>query len=390
MAVFKEYKKKDGTKAWQFQAYLGIDEVTGKEVRTTRRGFSSKKEAQQTLNSLVVDFEKNGLQKVKITLFNEVYEMWFDSYKNTVKESTWIATERYFKLHILPVLGESRVDKIDMKACQKAVNKWAKDLIVFKTVTQYATKVMDYAINLELIAANPFAKVIRPVKTKECEEPKIKFYTLDELKTVFDYLDSKVMAIRNGYSIQKYYTEFDRMIFRLLSFSGLRVGEALCLTWSDIDLKANTLTVSKTLSKTKEGYKVSTPKTKSSNRVISLDDKTIGLLKRWQLRQKEVLFSYGVTKPKVVFTDINGDYMTRQDVYQRATRLASACGLHNIGTHGYRHTHASMLFESGVTMKEAQERLGHSSIEMTMDVYTHLTQKTKEKTAEKLAKYADF
>ncbi len=63
---------------------------------------------------------------------------------------------------------------------------------------------------------------------------------------------------------------------------------------------------------------------------------------------------------------------------------------HNIGSLGYRYTQASMLFVSGTTMKETQDCLGHSSIKMTMNVYTHLTQKTKGKTADKLAKYADF
>lgn len=82
--------------------------------------------------------------------------------------------------------------------------------------------------------------------------------------------------------------------------------------------------------------------------------------------------------------------MNRADLYQRSRRLAKAVGLHNIGTHGWRHSHASMLFEADVTMKEAQERLGHSSISQTMDTYTHLGQKAQERTVEKVAKFANF
>lgn len=390
MATFKQYQTKDGKKLWLFQVYLGKDKATGKEVRTTRRNFPSKKIAQKSLNELMLDYEKNGLKKQKITLFKEVYEIWFDNYRNTVKESTSIATERYFKIHILPIFQNLRIDKIDLKTCQKAVNEWANKLYVFKVVTQYASKVMDYAINLDLITINPFTKIIRPVRREEKAEKKLKFYTLDELKTVFNHLEKKINFIQDNFSKQKYFSELDYALFRLLAFSGLRIGEALCLTWDDMDFKYNTLIINKNLSKTKQGYKISTPKTKSSNRTILLDNKTIQILQKWKIIQEEILFLNGVKKANIIFCDFEGQYMNRQDIYQRATRISIACNLHNIGSHGYRHTHASMLFESGASMKETQDRLGHSSIEMTMDVYTHLTKKTKEQTADKLAKYANF
>lgn len=82
--------------------------------------------------------------------------------------------------------------------------------------------------------------------------------------------------------------------------------------------------------------------------------------------------------------------MNRTDLYQRSKRLSEAVGLHVIGTHGWRHSHASMLFEADVTMKEAQERLGHSSISQTMDTYTHLGKKSQERTVSKIEKMANF
>ncbi|UDM74023.1 site-specific integrase [Vagococcus fluvialis] len=390
MATFKQYDKKDGSKAWQFQAYLGINQTTNKPVKTTRRGFKTKKEAQLELNRLLVDFEQNGLQKEKITLFKEICDLWLITYKKTVKETTYITTERYMTKYILPSFGDTRVDKINLKMCQKEVNKWADRTKVYKVILQYATKVMNYAISLELVNNNPFNNVIRPTPKKEIEEDKIKFYTLNELKQLFEYLDNKVKHHSNGKLMQKYFSELDLVLFRFLTYSGLRGSEARALEWPDINFTDKTVTVNKNMSLTKSGFIVSTPKTKSSYRTITLDDKTLKLLKKWQLRQKEMLFANGLRDNNIVFTNLFGERFTRQDLYQRASRLSKAADLHTIGVHGFRHTHASLLFEAGASMKEAQVRLGHSNIEMTMNIYTHVTKEVTEKTVEKLMKFANL
>jgi len=77
----------------------------------------------------------------------------------------------------------------------------------------------------------------------------------------------------------------------------------------------------------------------------------------------------------------------RTDIYQRSKRIAEKCGLHNIGNHSFRHTHASLLFEAEANFKDVQTRLGHSSIDITMDIYTHVTETTEKKTADKFASY---
>ncbi|MGX6962389.1 site-specific integrase [Vagococcus xieshaowenii] len=390
MATFKQYSKKDGSKAWLFQAYLGVDSATGKEVRTTRRGFKTKKQAQLEVNRLVVEFEEKGLVKQSENTFKEMYLLWYESYKTTVKETTSITTERLMTKHALPVFGNLRINKIDVKLAQKTVNDWAKKMKTYKIILQYCSKVMEYAINLELAQHNPFSKVIRPNIKDDSNEKKIKFYNLEEVHQVMKFLDDKVRHTQQGTLIQKFFAEYDQALYRLMAFSGLRGGEASALTFDDIDFTNKTVTVNKTLSEVRGGYAVSTPKTKSSYRTISLDDKTIMILKRWQLRQRELLFANRGKKSNYVFVNIEGELMNRTDLYQRSKRLSKAVGLHNIGTHGWRHTHASMLFEAGVTMKEAQERLGHSSITQTMDTYTHLGNKAQERTVDKLTQIANF
>lgn len=388
---FKQYTKKNGSKAWMFNSlYLGVD-TSGKKVRVTRRGFPTLKSAKLEATKLRTAFN-NGEYDKKTTenTFQEIYELWFDSYKKTVKESTSIATERYMTLHVLPTFGSYKLNQITPKMAQQAVNEWADKLQVYKVILQYVVKIMDFAINLGLIEVNPFDKVIRPKVKKTRKEKEVKFYTVEEVQKVMKVLEDRVFNTNQSNKLYYFFALFDQTFYRLLAFSGLRGGEALALTWKDIDFEEKTLTVSKNLSQTKNGFAVSSPKTKSSYRTISLDDKTIRTLKRWQLKEKELLFSNRVKDCEIVFPDLNGQYLNRQNIYMRSQRVAKFAGLPDIGTHGWRHTHASMLFEAGASMKEAQVRLGHSSIEMTMNIYTHVTKKVTTETATKLAKFANF
>lgn len=390
MATIKQYKKKDGSKLWMFQTYLGINQETGKPVKTTRRGFSTKKEAQLELNRLLVDFEKNGLAHEYNETFKEVFELWFDNYSKTVKEATSIATERYIRIHVLPTLGSVRVSNITAKMAQKLVNELADKLQVYKVVLQYTSKIIDHAITLEIIDKNPFQRVIRPKVKLTRKEKEVKFYTSEQVQQILSHLDSKVKRVKDSNLLYKYFAEWDLTMYRTLAFTGIRGGEALALTWNDVDFTNRLLTINKTLSQTRKGYSVQPPKTKSSNRVISIDYKTCKQLQKWKLRQKELFLQNRIKNNNIVFSDYESNYSNRQSLYQRSTRLSEAVGLPNIGTHGWRHTHASMLYEAGIPMKEAQERLGHASLEMTNSIYTHLSDKQKNEAAEKLARFANF
>lgn len=389
MATFKQYTKKDGSKLWLFKAYLGIDPLTGNQVTTTRRGFKTKKEAVLAESRLQLDYQENGLQKkAPSTTFQELYELWFETYKRTVRESTLNQTELNFKLHILPTFGKLNIEKIDVKLCQKMANKWQNERQTFGVLIRLASKIMKLALNMDLITINPFDRIIKPVK-KETGEKKLKFYTSSQLQEMLEYLHARTLLAND--LLNEYNALLEYSLVRLLAFSGMRVGEALALNYSDFNFEAGTITINKTVTATKKGYIISTsPKTKSSNRTIPLDPKTIRIMKQWQLKQKELLFSNRLKGIDLVFTNFNGKLLTPTLYFYRINKRASEIELPLIGLHGYRHTHASMLFEAGATMKEVQVRLGHSNIEMTMNVYTHVTEKIKVETVEKLAKFASF
>ena len=387
MATFKKYTKGDGT-YWQFRAYLGTDEATGKRISTTRRGFKTEREAKKAYKQLLIDYEKNGglnsKPTVNIKTFEELYNLWLESYQTTVKESTLLNTKRFFDIHILPIFAKMKLSKISIAQCQKAVNTWAKEVRHYKRLNAYCKRLMNYAISLELIDKNPFEYVIKP-KEKDKDDKK-KFYTKEELQEILEYLESRT---HSEDELQRHQEYFYYCLVRLLAFSGLRINEALALEWSDIDFNSCTLSVNKTLSRTSKGFEPSTPKTKASIRQIPLDAKTTQSLKQWRLIHKQILFSNG-KRSENVFSDMFGAKMHYMACWYQVEKRIKETDVITLNFHAFRHTHASLLFASGVSMKEAQTRLGHSSIQMTMDIYTHVTADQQTETVEKLSKFANF
>lgn len=381
MATFKQYDTKQGKK-WLFKVYLGIDAATGKRIETTRRNFPTKKAAQLELSRLQVEFEKNGLQQDTKQTFKEVFELWLETYQTTVKEVTFIKTQIKFDKWILPKYGKMKIKDIDVATAQKIVNHWAKTTDQYRVLHSSASRVFKYAINLGIIDRNPLEYVLMPKRIKEAPRTeKIKVYTKQELKELFHYLDNTKPSYNN---------DFNNILFRFLIYSGCRISEALALNWSDIDFNNQTVTINKTLSQTKNGYKVSTTKTAASNATLILDATTIIKLKKWQINQRKYMLTLGITEPTTIFCGIYKQTITHHAIYARLITITKEANVPFLGVHSTRHTHASLLLDSGATMKEVQERLRHTKISQTLDVYGHLAKETKEKTVEKLVKHLDL
>ncbi|MFQ7234235.1 MAG: tyrosine-type recombinase/integrase [Enterococcus hulanensis] len=382
MAMIKQYQKKNGDKAWYFKTYLGKDPLTGKKKYTTKRGFKTQKEAKIALATLELNVQKSGIPTSCNSTFQEAADLWLVNYKKTVTASTYSRTDIIFNKHVFPKIGNIKLSKITTAYCQKVINDWhdkgsSKQYPLF---VNYMNKVFKYAINIGLTTDNPITNVIVPI-AKEKEKDKIKLYTKEQLERFL----SEVQKEKTPYLKIRDYT-----LFRLLAFSGCRIGEILALTWSDINFTTNELSISKTIAKGKNYYVSETPKTKKSNRKIILDEKTSIQLKRWKLEQKKFLFKLGYSKPAFIFTNEQNRFTINQAVSDRYSIYRERAKLPYIGLHGFRHTHASMLYNAGADHKEVQERLGHANIKTTMDTYTHLTDDKKEETTQKLVKYINF
>ena len=382
MAMIKQYKKKNGEKAWYFKTYLGIDPLTGKKKYTTKRGFRTQKEAKTALSRLELELQKTGMPTSTNTTFKESAELWLEGYKKTVKESSYSRTKIIFNKHIYPKFGNIKLSKINTAYCQKVVNDWSEKGTSkqYPLFINYMNKVFKYAINIGLTSDNPTLNLIIP-KPQITTEKKLKLYTKEQLQLFLN----EVYQEQNPYLKNRDYT-----LFRLLAFSGCRIGEILALTWDNINFKTNEMTIKKTVARSDKHYISETPKTKKSNRIIYLDEKTIKQLKFWKLEQRKYLFQLGFTKVDYLFTNDENNFTINQSVTERYNIYRERAGLPYIGLHGFRHTHASMLYEAGADHKEVQERMGHANIKTTMDTYTHITNSKKEETTQKSTNYINF
>lgn len=362
--AFEKYTNTKGT-FWMLNAYIGTDPETGKHIYVTRRGFKTKKEAESALRELRYDFDHHIIRVKSRTTFREVAERWMKLYHETVRDSTYQKAHEYLLNHILPAMGNKSIDGIRPLDCQDLVNHLSETFRDYRKVYNYAIRIFDYARTIGITSKeNPFRRVVFPKqKGKEKETP---FFEKEELRAIFDAMKEHHL----------WYT-----FFYLLAFTGMRRGEALALHWSDFDLQEGTLTISKTLS-TGEGNKqvLHDTKTEAGMRTIDLDRSTIEVMKRWKAEQKVVSLD------GIVFPNSKGDYISISKPYAYFQRIAKRLGIH--GTiHSFRHTHASMLFEAGWSIKDVQARLGHRDVNTTMNIYTHVTKRRK---AESMKEFEDF
>ncbi len=384
MAQIKKYTKKDGSKAYMFNLYLGTDPVTGKQRRTTRRGFRTMAEAKTALSRLELEVMENGLptSKRKIMTFEEVYKLWFEQHKATVKESSAYIHNTIIKVQVLPYFGTLRVDKIDTVYCQKQVNRIFKTLKNYNSAINLIRQIFDYAKVMKQIKTNPMNDVIIPKKRKTLDDTDkpVNFYTKEQLRTFLE-------TLKEHAPYQMY------VAFRVMAFTGMRKGELAALKWSDVDFENGTISINKTVAFNNAGkFHIQTPKTRKSIRTISIDDTTLNALKTWKNELRKELFKQGQNIDKgdgFIFHTQKGNFIIKY-IDKFLPSFLKKYNLPPIKPHGFRHTHASLLFESGASIKEVQDRLGHENIKTTMDIYTHVTKSAREKTAEKFAKYIDF
>ena len=173
----------------------------------------------------------------------------------------------------------------------------------------------------------------------------------------------------------------------------MRKGECLALKWSDIDFKRNTIDINKSLASGENNRLYLSPcKTKSSVRTLDMDDATMNYLKEWRLKQQREMFKLGInflSNDNLIFANSKGTYTVLSKPQRWDNAICKKYGLRHIKVHGFRHTHASLLFDAGVSMKDVKERLGHSDITTTMNIYTHVTENKAKETANSFAKFME-
>jgi integrase len=174
------------------------------------------------------------------------------------------------------------------------------------------------------------------------------------------------------------HVEGDRLapLYHLAAMTGLRRGEVLGLRWSDLDLEAQTLKVNQSLVVVDGHSMFTTPKTDAGRRTVSLDPRTVAVLRAHRKAQMAERLAAGPAwaDSGLVFTREDGRPLAPDWVYKRFVALVLAAGVPLISFHGLRHSHATALLGAGVDLKLTSARLGHSSVRITADTYQHVEQ----------------
>lgn len=371
-----EYKKKNGTTVYRSSVYLGVDKLTGKKARTTVTA-NTKKGVKIKAREAVNAFAANGYsvkEKPTITTYRELVALWWESYKNTIKPNSQQSMEGIVRLHILPVFGDYKLDKLTTPIIQQQVNKWADKAnkgekgayANYSFLNNINRRILQYGVTMQVIQHNPARDVIIPRKQQN-KEHKVKFFSNQELKRFLDYLEDLDQS--------SYENFFDYVLYKTLLASGCRIGEALALEWSDIDLKKGTISISKTLNRYQE---TNTPKSKAGLREIDIDKATVSLLKQYKKRQQVQSWQLGRSEG-IVFTPFTTKYAYACLLRKRLQSHFKAAGVPDISFHGFRHTHATIMLYAGIEAKDLQYRLGHSNISMTLNTYVHATREGAKK-----------
>ena len=303
-------KAENGT--YYFRANLGFHPITGKQIQKYQSGFKTKKEAREAYSKLMLTSTEELTEKKQQLSFQQfIEETYLPWYKTQVKESTYLNRRSTIQKHF-SFFYKMTVDEIKPSNVQNWQLELAKKFNpnYIRIVQGMLSIAFDRAVVLGLAKKNP-SRMIGNIKSKKT---KVDFWTLDEFQKV-------ISLLYKG----DYYEHYLFISYWLLFMTGMRIGEAAALQWSDINFETGLLSITKTLYyKTMDEYKFVEPKTQASIRTIYIDTDTIKELKAWQEVQQKVL------KDCDLVLSYNGIPTSKHTLPQALEKLAGLAGVHRI------------------------------------------------------------
>ncbi|WP_244833406.1 tyrosine-type recombinase/integrase [Clostridium sp. BJN0001] len=357
--------------------YFEAAKINGKRKKIERAGGKTQKEALKKLREALNEYSDTGsLKKDSNLSVQDYYEYWFKEY---VVVNCKMNTQRNYKMlintHILPNIGIYKLKDITSTVLQELINK--------KYLDGYSK---NYLSNLYGVLSGSFKAAVQPYKLIK-ENPML-YVSLPKYnkKLINSKDDLKIITIEEYNTILKRFPYGSNMHIplQIAFYTGMRAAEVMSLTWDCIDFKNKSIKVEKILFRNNfNAWEFGPPKTKSSIRTILIGDTLIELLKKFkhdQENNKERYKQYYVShKYDFVCLKEDGELLTTDSLKYLSRVVNYELGI-KFKFHSLRHTHATLLLESGANIKDIQVRLGHSKLATTMDTYSHVTKKMKNDT----------
>ena len=352
MGVIVRERPKGSGVYWVFVNHQGRRKA--KRIGTRR---AAKQVAEQVAARLTLGKMNILEEKAKTPLFKEYAELWLESYIKPLRRAS--THDRYsegLKKYVYPEIGSKRLDEIKkgdirsllLKVYEKGLSKSTVGL-----VRDIISGPMGYAVDEELIPVNPVSGIIKRLDLRRDRRCAVEPMTGDEVKHFLE-------------TCQKY--EPDHYPFFLAAFrTGCRLGELIALHWGDIDFHGKFIQVDRSF---RRGI-VDLPKNGLSRRV-DMSDQLIDCLGALLIRRKREALKAGRSEPIEIVFHKDGSYMSQNSVRNVFKRVLKKAKIRNIKLHVTRHTYASLLLSNGESPVYVKEQLGHSSIDITVDIYGHL------------------
>lgn len=367
--------KKIDLNKYKITIELGYD-ILGNRKRKTFNFTGTKSEAIKKEAELKTEYYHVGESKrISDLTFRDLSEIFIERYcKPNISQVTTYGYQKTLK-KVLPIIGSKKLKDItpfvlDSMYQKLGVGVDGQKLGYHSNYNYYklVNVMFNQAIRWEIMDRNPNAKANKPKK----EHKEKNFYDVNQVKKLLDVLEFESI---------KYKT-----LIVLALDSGARRSEICALRWSDIDLDTKMMSITKSLKVFDGVVDEKWAKTESSVRTIKLSESTIDLIKKyqeWQEAYKKVYNKKWTSKDNRIFTSVDGGYMHPSTCDHILRKIVRKYNLDPICFHELRHTCASLLINSGVDPKTVSKRLGHSDTSITMEIYTHAFEESKNACADR-------
>lgn len=366
--IVKRYKN-----SYTIVLSLGVDPSTGKRKQQWISVKGTKKDAERKLADLLHQLDNGTFIKPSKTTLAEFLERWLRDYAKPNLSPRGF--ERYagiIRKHITPDMGSLMLTQLRPEHLQKHYTASLNNGLSARTVRYHHAvihKALQMAVKWGLVSRN----VADGVDVPRARHPEMQ--TWDE---------NDVTRFLEAAKDSPYYA-----LFYTALYTGMRRSELLGLKWGDVDFILSQVYINRSLHHLKDGsYVFTQPKSAKSRRTIALPPSAFLVLKDHHKKQKleRAVLGIPLTDDNLVFSQFNGKPLRPNTITRAWAMLVARAGLKVIRLHDARHTHASLMLKQGIHPKIVQERLGHTSIQITLDTYSHVVPGLQQAAAERFDK----
>lgn len=371
-----------GGRRFSWTYVVDVPRQNGRRTQRTKGGFATKAAAVHAMNAMQASVASGTwVVPSKLTLREYLEDLWLPGIRGEVRGGTWGAYELHVRRYIAPHLGDTALQAVTrsrIKALYAILDtqggvRSGRGLSAKTVHNVHLTlrKALGDAVEDRLLTSNPAERAHR----LSSDRRDMRTWSAEELAVFLE-------VVRGD----RYFG-----LWRLAATSGMRRGELLGLRWSDVDIEGAVLRVQQQRVRGAEGVSFGAPKTATSRRSIPLDPATIAALRvhRRAQREERLAFGPGYQEHDLVFARPDGSPLDPDTVSQSFDRHQRRARLPRIRFHDLRHTHATLALAVGVHPKVVQERLGHSSITVTLDTYSHAVPAMQAEAASRIAALID-